>query len=94
MVMDAVLSFLSNYKIVDMCIGVMGIFGFVLIFDRFKALYFDYALPAESFMKQVMNLIEQDKVEEPSRSVVQTKRNLSHMSLNVCLKNQIAMITR
>jgi biopolymer transport protein ExbB len=62
--MDAVLSFLSNYKIVDMCIGVLGIFGFVLIFERFKALYFDYALPAESFMKQVMNLIEQDKVEE------------------------------
>src|ERR1700722_378895 len=62
--MDAVLSFLTNYKIVDMCIGVVGIFGLVLIFDRFKALYFDYALPADSFMKQVMNLIEQDKVEE------------------------------
>jgi biopolymer transport protein ExbB/TolQ len=62
--MDAVLSFLTNYKIVDMCIGVVGIFGLVLIFDRFKALFFDYALPAESFMKQVMNLIEQDKVEE------------------------------
>lgn len=62
--MDAVLSFLTNYKIVDMCIGVVGIFGMVLIFDRFKALYFDYALPAESFMKQVMGLVEQDKVEE------------------------------
>src|ERR1700733_6976012 len=62
--MDAVLSFLTNYKIVDMCIGVVGIFGLVLIFDRFKALYFDYALPADSFMKQVMNLVEQDKVEE------------------------------
>lgn len=62
--MDAVLSFLTNYKIVDMWIGVVGIFGLVLIFDRFKALFFDYALPAESFMKQVMNLIEQDKVEE------------------------------
>lgn len=62
--MDSMLSFLTNYKIVDMCIGVVGIFGLVLIFDRFKALYFDYALPADSFMKQVMNLIEQDKVEE------------------------------
>src|ERR1700674_3574111 len=62
--MDAVLSFLTNYKIVDMFIGVVGIFGIVLIFDRFKALYFDYAMPAESFMKQVMNLVEQDKVEE------------------------------
>src|ERR1700761_8799494 len=62
--MDNVLSFLTNYKIVDMCIGVVGIFGLVLIFDRFKALYFDYAMPAETFMKQVMNLIEQDKVEE------------------------------
>lgn len=62
--MDSVLSFLTNYKIVDMCIGVVGIFGIVLICERFKALYFDYALPADSFMKQVMNLIEQDKVEE------------------------------
>jgi biopolymer transport protein ExbB len=62
--MDAVLSFLTNYKIVDMCIGVVGIFGLVLIFDRFKALYFDYAMPADSFMKQVMSLIDQDKVEE------------------------------
>src|SRR5580704_13482445 len=62
--MDSLLSFLTNYKIVDMCIGVVGIFGIVLIFDRFKVLYFDYALPVDSFMKQVMNLIEQDKVEE------------------------------
>lgn len=62
--MDAVLSFLTNYKIVDMCIGVVGIFGLVLIFDRFKALYFDFAMPADSFMKQVMSLVEQDKVEE------------------------------
>jgi biopolymer transport protein ExbB/TolQ len=62
--MDGFLSFLTNYKIIDMCIGVVGIFGLVLIFDRFKALYFTYALPVDSFMKQVMNLIEQDKVEE------------------------------
>src|SRR6202453_1173464 len=62
--MDAVLSFLTNYKIVDMCFGGVGIFGIVLIFEQFKALYFYYAFPADSFMKQVMNLIEQDKVEE------------------------------
>jgi biopolymer transport protein ExbB/TolQ len=36
----------------------------MLIADRIKALYFDYAMPAEPFMKQVMALVAEDKMEE------------------------------
>jgi len=62
--MDAVLSFLNNYKIIDAFILLTGLFGVYLMFDRFRALFVEYALPAEPFMKQVMLLIEQDKIEE------------------------------
>lgn len=62
--MDSVLSFLNNYKIIDMCIAIVGLFGFYLIFERFRALYSEYTLPSEPFLKQVMSLIEQDKIEE------------------------------
>lgn len=62
--MDAVLSFLNNYKIIDAFILLVGLFGIYMIFDRFRALYMEYSLPAEPFMKQVMSLIDQDKIEE------------------------------
>ncbi len=62
--MDSVLSFLNNYKIIDMCIVGTGLFGIYLIYDRYRALYTEYSLAAEPFMKQVMSLIEQDKIEE------------------------------
>lgn len=62
--MDNVLTFLNNYKIIDACIVATGMFGIYLLFDRFKALYFDLSLPARPFMKQVTSLIEQDKIEE------------------------------
>lgn len=62
--MDSFLSFLNNYKIIDAFIVMTGLFGVYLIADRFRALYFDYALPAEPFLKQVTSLIEQDKIEE------------------------------
>src|SRR5262245_21787637 len=62
--MDNVLSFLNNYKIIDACIVAVGMFGIYLLMDRFRALYFELALPAQPFMKQVMTLIEQDKIEE------------------------------
>ncbi len=62
--MDAVLSFLNNYKIIDGFIVAVGMFGLYLVFERYRALYIDYALPTGPFMKQVMSLIEQDKIEE------------------------------
>lgn len=62
--MDAVLSFLNNYKIIDGFILLVGLFGIYLTFDRFRALFFEYSLPAEPFLKQVMALVDQDKIEE------------------------------
>jgi biopolymer transport protein ExbB len=62
--MDAVLSFLNNYKIIDAFILLTGLFGIYLVADRFRALFVDLALPAQPFMKQVMTLIDQDKIEE------------------------------
>lgn len=62
--MDNVLSFLNNYKIIDMFIVLVGIFGLYIIFERFRALYGEFSLPAEPFMKQVLSLVEQDKIEE------------------------------
>ena len=62
--MDAVLSFINNYKIVDAFIVMVGLFGLYLIADRFRVLYFEYSMPAEPFLKQVLALIDQDKIEE------------------------------
>lgn len=62
--MDAVLSFLNNYKIIDGFILLTGMFGMYLMADRFRALFYEYSLPVEPFLKQVMSLIDQDKIEE------------------------------
>lgn len=62
--MESFLGTLVDYKMVDIVIAMVGVFGFGLLYDRYKALYFDLALPAEPFMKQVMALIGQDKIEE------------------------------
>jgi biopolymer transport protein ExbB len=62
--MDSIMGVLVDYKIVDFVIAAIGVFAFGLLFDRYKALYFDLPLPAEPFMKQVMTLVEQDKMEE------------------------------
>lgn len=62
--MDSMLTFLNNYKIIDGWIVLTGLFGIYLMFDRYKALFVEYAMPAEPFLKQVMALIEQDKIEE------------------------------
>lgn len=62
--MDAFLSFINNYKLIDGWIVATGLFGFYLIYDRYRALYVECAMPAVPFLKQVMSLIEQDKIEE------------------------------
>lgn len=62
--MESIMSVIVDYKIVDFIIAAVGLFSFGLLYDRYKALYFDLPLPAEPFMKQVMTLVEQDKVEE------------------------------
>ena len=49
--MDTVLSFINNYKIVDMFIVLVGVFGLYLVFERYRALYGTYAMPAEPFIR-------------------------------------------
>ncbi|MBX7231258.1 MAG: MotA/TolQ/ExbB proton channel family protein [Bdellovibrionales bacterium] len=62
--MSGIMGFLVDYKVVDMIIAAVGLFAFGLLFDRFKALFWDLPLPAEPFTRQVLSLIEQDKIEE------------------------------
>lgn len=62
--MEALMSFLVDYKIADVCIGLIGLFGIGLIVERSKVLYFEYSMPAEPFMKQVTKLVAEDKIEE------------------------------
>lgn len=62
--MGGFLNFIVDYKLVDIAILGVGLFGLALLYDRAKALYFDLPLSSEPFMKQVMGLIEQDKIEE------------------------------
>lgn len=62
--MNSFMGFMVDYKIVDFCIGLVGVFSLALLYDRFKALFFDLPMPAESFTKQILSLIEQDKLEE------------------------------
>ena len=45
-------------------IVVMGFFAIALIFERVKALYFDYSMKSEKFSNQIKSLLIDDKVEE------------------------------
>jgi len=58
------MKFAVDYYMVDICIGLMGLFSLALIIERTKALYFDYSMKAEPFMAKVFQLIEKDKIEE------------------------------
>jgi biopolymer transport protein ExbB len=53
----------DNY-LIDVFIGGLGLFALALIFERTKALYFDYSMKSDEFMGKVMKLVEEDKVEE------------------------------
>ena len=62
--MDSFMKLLVDYKLVDIVIAMMGVFGIALILERTKALFFDYSAKAEEFMVKVMRLVDEDKVEE------------------------------
>lgn len=62
--MDGFLEFMANNKIVDVAIIAVGLFGFALVIERVKALYFDYVIDADAFIKQITSLINEDKIEE------------------------------
>lgn len=62
--MEALMKFLVDYAIAEWSILALGVFSFAIMAERYKALFIDYALPAEPFMKQVTKLIQEDRVEE------------------------------
>lgn len=62
--MDGFLEFMANNKIVDVAIVGVGLFGFALVAERIKALYFDYVIDADAFIKQITSLVNEDKIEE------------------------------
>ena len=62
--MTAIIEFLATYKIADVMILLVGLFGIGVVLERFKALYIDYNLPAGPFMSQVMALVLNNQTEE------------------------------
>jgi biopolymer transport protein ExbB len=62
--METLMNFLVEYKVAEVAILCLGLFAMAIIIDRFRALFFEYALPAEPFMKQVTKLMQEDRVEE------------------------------
>lgn len=62
--MDALMKMAVDYYLIDVVIGLMGVFAMALMFERVKALYFDYAIKADQFMAKVMKWVEEDKIEE------------------------------
>jgi biopolymer transport protein ExbB/TolQ len=62
--MDFLMKFAVDNYLIDAAIGLMGLFSISLIFERTKALFFDYALDSVSFMSKVFQLVEADKIDE------------------------------
>lgn len=58
------MKFMVDHQVIDVIIGMLGLFGVALIFERTKALFWDYSLNTESFMSKIMRWIDEDKIEE------------------------------
>lgn len=78
--MDGFLEFLSNYYIVDIMIGVIGLIAMALVAERFKALYIDYVIDADAFTKQIVSFVNEDKIEEAvTFCAANEKKPLAHV---------------
>ncbi len=62
--MDAFLKYVVDHQLLDVAMLGMGAFGFALIAERVKALYFEYAINAQVFIAKIIKLVEEDKVDE------------------------------
>lgn len=62
--MDAIMKIVVDFYIIDVVIGLMGVFGIGLIVERINALYFKYSIDPVPFMAKVMKLVEEDKIDE------------------------------
>ncbi len=78
--MDALMKLVVDWYMIDIAIGLMGLFGVALMFERSKALYFDYALDADSFMAKIMKWVEDDKIDEAiTYCAANEKKPLAHV---------------
>lgn len=78
--MDALMKFAVDNYLIDAAIGGMGLFVLALIFERSKALYFDYSIKADQFMSKIMKMVEDDKVEEAiTYCAANEKKPLAHV---------------
>jgi biopolymer transport protein ExbB len=62
--MDGMMKIAVDYYLIDGVIGLLGVFALALMFERIKALYFDYSIKADEFMAKIMKWVEEDKIEE------------------------------
>jgi biopolymer transport protein ExbB len=78
--MDALMKFAVDNYLIDAAIGGMGLFVLALIFERSKALYFDYSIKADQFMSKIMKMVEDDKIEEAiTYCAANEKKPLAHV---------------
>lgn len=86
--MEGLLEFFNNHKLVDIGIILVGLFGAVLIVERFKALFFDYPMDSEKFTNQILDFIRQDKVEEAvSFCAANEKKPLAYVTKKILEKS-------
>ena len=62
--MESILQLVTENSIVEFLICCMGVVSIALIFERVKALYFDYTIKSEQFYLQVKSLILDDKIDD------------------------------
>ncbi len=62
--MESILQLVTENSIVEFLICCMGVVSLALIFERVKALYFDYTIKSEQFYLQIKSLILDDKIDD------------------------------
>lgn len=62
--MESILQLVTENSVVEFLICCMGVVSLALIFERVKALYFDYTIKSEQFYLQVKSLILDDKIDD------------------------------
>ncbi len=59
-----IMGFISDHHLAEVFILLVGFIGMVLIFERVKALYFDFTISTQEFMKSITSLLHEDKIDE------------------------------
>ncbi len=62
--MNTLMKMAVDFYLIDVVIGLLGLFAVALTFERVKALYFEYSMDSDAFMAKIMKWVEEDKIEE------------------------------